>query len=203
MVCTRSWGSVAALNLNSEGERSALIVVDAQQGFTDPSWGERNNVECEARMSQLLVTWRRAGWPIVLVRHDSVSPSSPLRPGQPGNEFMPWVDGPHDLLVKKTVNSAFYGQPDLDSWLRGSGIGAVTICGITTNHCCETTARMAGNLGYDVTFVIDATFTFDRVGPDGVVLSADELARATAVNLAGEFAQVVTTESVLTEFADR
>ena len=41
----------------------------------------------------------------------------------------------------------------------------MTVCGITTNHYCETTARMAGNLGYDPAFVLDATRTFDRVGP--------------------------------------
>ena len=61
------------------------------------------------------------------------------------------------------------------------------MCGITTNHCCETTARVAGNLGYDVWFALDATHTFDRIGPDGVALTADALARATATNLHGEF----------------
>jgi nicotinamidase-related amidase len=60
---------------------------------------------------------------------------------------------------------------------------SVVICGITTNHCCETTARVAGNLGYDTSFVLDATFTFDRRGLDGTMISADELARVTAADL--------------------
>jgi nicotinamidase-related amidase len=51
---------------------------------------------------------------------------------------------------------------------------------------------MAGNLGYDVKLVLDATHTFDRGG-----LTADELARATAVNLDGEFATVVSTRDVV------
>ncbi len=78
-------------------------------------------------------------------------------------------------------------------------LGAATlyVCGITTNHCCETTARVGGNLGYDVLFALDATHTFDRAGPDGVVLSADELARATAASLHGEFAAVVSTQDLL------
>jgi nicotinamidase-related amidase len=177
--------------------RDALIVIDPQQGFSDASWGVRNNLECEANIRHLLTAWRQAEQPVVLVRHDSVSDTSPLRPGQAGNAFIAGIDGPHDLLVTKTVNSAFYGQPDLDTWLRASGIANVTICGITTNHCCETTARMAGNLGYAVSFVIDATHTFDRMGPDGQVVCADDLARVTAANLDGEFARVVSTRDVL------
>jgi nicotinamidase-related amidase len=56
---------------------------------------------------------------------------------------------------------------------------------------------MAGNLGYDVTFVIDATHTFDRTAPDGSVIPAEEIARVTAANLHGEFASVRTTSDVL------
>ena len=71
------------------------------------------------------------------------------------------------------------------------------MCGITTNHCCETTARMGDNLGHRVLFAIDATHTFDRTGPDGQLLTADELARVTAANLHGEFAEVVQTRDLL------
>ena len=46
-------------------------------------------------------------------------------------------------------------------------------------------------------FVLDATHTFDREGPDGVVVSADELARATAASLHGEFATVVNTADLV------
>jgi len=52
---------------------------------------------------------------------------------------------------------------------------------------------VGANLGYDVRFVLDATHTFDRTGPDGEVIDADTLARVTATNLHGEFADVVST----------
>lgn len=183
--------------------RPALLVIDAQRGFADPSWGPRDNPAAEANIVALIDAWRTAGDPIVLVRHDSAEPDSPLRPGQEGNDFIDGVDGPHDLLVTKTVNSAFLGAPALDDWLRAAGIDSVTICGITTNHCCETTARMAGNLGYDTVFVIDATHTFDRAARDGSVVPASELSRITGVNLDGEFARVRTTAEVLGERAPR
>jgi nicotinamidase-related amidase len=175
----------------------ALIVVDVQRAFDDAEyWGRRNNPDCERNVGLLIETWRAAGDPIVFVRHDSDEPDSPLRPDRPGNAFKDVVTGAPDLLVTKTVNSAFYGTPDLAEWLRSRSIGELTICGITTNHCCETTARMAGNLGFATRFVIDATHTFDMTGPDGEVVSADDLTRATAASLHGEFADVVRTRDL-------
>jgi nicotinamidase-related amidase len=178
---------------------TALIVVDVQQAFDDADfWGRRNNPACEANVAALIAEWRAQGRPLVFVRHDSDEEVSPLRPDEPGNAFKPEVSGEPDLLVTKQVNSAFYGEPDLDAWLRERGIGEFALCGITTNHCVETTARMGGNLGYDVLFVLDACATFDRTGPDGKLVTADELTRATAASLHEEFATVVNTRDLVT-----
>ena len=178
-------------------ERAALVVIDVQRGFDDPVWGPRDNPDCEANVATLIAAWRDREWPLVFVRHDSAEPGSPLAPGQRGNDFKDAVSGEPDLVVSKSVNSAFYGQPDLDAWLRANELDSLVVAGITTNHCCETTARMGGNLGYRVRFVIDATHTFDRTGPDGVPIPAAELARVTAANLDGEFATVVRTADLL------
>jgi len=178
-------------------DEAALVVIDVQRGFADPRWGRRNNPEMEANTSRLIEAWRARGAPIVFVKHDSTEPDSPLRPDRPGNALADIVSGEPDLIVTKSVNSAFYGQPDLDAWLKSNDIGAVVIAGIQTNFCCETTARMAGNLGYDTYFVIDATHTFDLTAPDGAVITADELTRVTAANLHGEFATVVATDDLL------
>jgi nicotinamidase-related amidase len=175
----------------------ALLVVDVQRGMEDPSWGPRNNPACEGNAAALIDAWRRRGEPLVFVRHDSRKPGSPLAPGRPGNAFKDVVTGEPDLLVTKRVNSSFLGDPPLDPWLRERGIDAIAICGIQTNMCCETTARMGGNLGYAVRFVLDATHTFDLRAPDGSTLDADLLARVTAANLDGEFAEVTTTAAVL------
>ena len=179
--------------------KNALIVIDMQQGFDDPRNGPRNNPACEDNVAALLERWRSTGQPVVLVRHDSVKSGSPLAPGQSGNSLKPGIEGQHDLFVTKTVNSAFYGTPDLDAWLKKESISDITICGIMTNFCCETTARMGGNLGYDVTFVLDATHTFDRVDIDGNVIPAELIARTTAANLHGEFATVRSTAEVLAD----
>lgn len=175
----------------------ALIVVDVQCGFEAPMWGRRNNRSCEENIAALVTVWRERDWPTVFVRHDSRTPAAPLAPGQPGNDFKSILDGKPDLLVAKEVNSAFYGQPDLHEWLTARRIRGVAICGITTNHCCETAARMAGNLGYETWFILDATHTFDRRDLAGEWVSADELTRVTATNLHGEFATVLQTAEVV------
>ena len=176
---------------------TALLVIDVQAGFDDPMWGPRNNPSSEDNVAKLIAAWRAADRPVVFVRHDSVTAGSPLLPGQPGNDLKPFIDGKPDLLVTKNVNSAFFGDPDLHGRLQDRGMTGVAISGIQTNYCCETTARMAGNLGYDTLFVLDATHTFDLPAHGGGTITADELARVTASNLQGEFADVVMTTDLL------
>ena len=173
--------------------KRALIVIDVQQGFANyDEPGERNNPNCEANIELLIAAWREANQPVVFVRHDSLLETSVLRPGQAGNDFKEVITGTPDLLVTKSVNSAFYGSPDLDAWLKANEIGAIAICGIQTNMCCDVTARMAGNLGYDVWFALDATHTFAKSFGD-LTLSAEQLSLATATNLDGDFAEVLAT----------
>ena len=177
----------------------ALIVIDVQQGFDDPVWGARNNPDCETNVRALLDGFRDAGEPIVLVRHDSTTPGSPLHPDGPGNAFKPILsDVEPALVVAKNVHSAFHGDVDLHAWLQERDIRDLVICGIQTNRCCETTARVGGDSGYDVQFVLDATHTFDEAAANGdETFSADVLSQVTAVNLHGHFAEVVTTREAL------
>lgn len=177
---------------------TALIVVDVQKGFDDHNhWGPRNNPDCEVNVQALIKAWRDQNWPIVFVKHNSSTPSSPLAAGSKGNEFKDVVSGKPDLLVTKDVHSAFYGDPDLDGWLKEHGISGVAICGIQTNMCCETTARMASDLGYDMLFVEDATHTFDIVTPTHKVYRAREVARYTALTLSADFGKVVRTSDLV------
>jgi nicotinamidase-related amidase len=192
-------GSTAEHAAPAVADDAVLIVIDVQKGFDDTEfWGKRNNPDAEANMAALVAAWERTGRPVVLVRHDSNRPS-PLYPGTPGNDFKDVVaEVEPTLLVVKQVNSAFYGTPDLHEWLTARGARQLVIIGIQTNMCNETTARMAGNLGYDVLFAIDAMHTFELAGPDGDVMTADELTRATATSLhGGRFAKIVYTDELL------
>lgn len=184
---------------------SALLVIDVQRGFDDSAfWGPRNNPAAEENIAALMDAWQESGRPVVIVRHASRTAGSVLAPDRPGHALKDFVEerAPRAALdITKSVNSAFYGTPDLAGWLTAQGVGQLVLAGIQTNMCVETTARMAGNLGYEVLVPLDATHTFDLAagaGPDAPRLTADQLATATAVNLqGGDFARIVTTASVV------
>jgi len=179
---------------------SALLIIDVQQGFNSPTWGEHNNLDAESNVARLLAAWRTAGNPIVHVQHLSTSPDSPLHPDRPGSALKPEV-APRDgePLVQKRVNSAFI-RTELEAHLREQGINALVIVGLTTNHCVSTTARMAGNLGFETVVVEDATAAFEQEGHDGRQYPADEVHAVSLANLHGEFATVMSTENVLSAF---
>ncbi|MBP2299531.1 cysteine hydrolase family protein [Azospirillum picis] len=179
---------------------AALLIIDLQRAIDDPRWsrdGARNNPQAEANVAALLAAWRRAGRPLVHVRHDSVNPESTYRPGTAGHAFkdeaMPL---PGEPVVGKTTNSAFIGT-GLDERLRSRGIGTLVIAGVITNNSVEATVRMAGNLGYDVRLVADACFTFARTDWSGRPRTAEEVHDLSLANLSGEYAAIVTTAEVL------
>jgi nicotinamidase-related amidase len=172
---------------------AALIVIDVQKGFDEPAWSGRNNPHAEENIGQLVAEWDRTRRPIVRVRHASKYQESTLYEDHPGHAYKQVVaDIKPALEVVKSVHSAFLGKPDLHKWLQAQGVGQVAIAGIATNWCCETTARFAGDLGYDVLFVLDATHTFDQ---DEV--SAIEITRVTKASLHGHFATVLSTADIL------
>lgn len=182
--------------------RAALLLIDVQKGFDSPLWGQRNNQNAEANITSLLQAWRKQGAPIIHVRHCSVSPQSPLHPDQPGNEFKegisPIADEPE---FKKTVNSAFIGT-GLEDYLKEQGLESLVIVGLTTDHCVSTSTRMAGNLGFDVTLISDATATFERKDIGGGHISAEDMHRVNLASLNGEFCEVKTTAQVLAQLIE-
>lgn len=178
---------------------AALLVIDVQQGLDDPKYGQRNNPEAERRIADLLAAWRGAGHPVIHVQHLSLEPNSPLRQDRPGHalkaEALPIAGEP---VFQKHVNSAFIGT-ELEAYLRKRGIESLVVTGLTTDHCVSTTVRMAGNLGFGVTLVEDATATFERHGPDGSHYSADLMHAAALASLHGEFATVRSAREVLAD----
>ena len=173
---------------------TALIPIDVQQAFDMEA---SSNPAMEANGLRLLAAWRAAGHPLIHVRHDSVQPGSPFRPGQPGNPLRPGFEPRGDEpLVSKSVNAAFIGT-DLDLRLRRLGVQQVVLFGMTTDMCVSTSARVAANLGYRTVVVGDATACFDLVDADGASVPASEIHRVHLATLHAEFGTVLTTGTVV------
>jgi nicotinamidase-related amidase len=174
-----------------------LIVIDVQQAFDEAGWGARNNPDAEERIAAAIAGWREHGAPVIHVRHRSADPGGSFIPGTPAFEFKPEAlprDG--EPVITKDVNSAFIGT-DLEERLRAAGTSTVALVGLTTDHCCSTTARMAGNLGFETWVLGDAMATFDRETPDGDLIAADIMHRTALASLHGEFAEVIATDAAL------
>jgi nicotinamidase-related amidase len=178
---------------NDSPSRPALIVIDVQRAFDEweAAGKRRNNPDALGRIVELLGAFRGSGMPIFHIRHQGTRPGSSFCPdgtGYPVKDEAREIEG--EPVIVKRVNSAFIGT-DLEDRLHAGDIRTLVICGATTNHCVETTTRMAGNLGFDARLVRDATWTFDRVGPAGDAHSAEEIHAMTLANLNGEFARIV------------
>ena len=167
-----------------------LLVIDVQQAMDDPARGERNNPDFERNLAAALEAWRQRGAPVVHVRHESTD-GGQFIPGTPAFEYKPEampVEGEPEIT--KNVNSAFIGT-DLEERLRRDGAEVVAVAGLTTNHCCSTTARMAANLGFETWILDDALAAYACEAPDGELIPAETMHRTELAALNGEFGEVM------------
>ncbi|WP_036997562.1 cysteine hydrolase family protein [Metapseudomonas resinovorans] len=174
----------------------ALLIIDQQQGIRRLD-KPRNNPGAETHMAALLAQWRKAGWPLVHIRHISREPNSVFAPGQSGALFQPeFTPLDHEQVLEKNVPDAFINS-GLEHWLRVRGIDALVIVGVASENSVEATARSAGNLGFTTRVVTDACYTFAKADFAGRPRSAEEVHDMAMANLQGEYAQVLLADELL------
>ncbi len=178
-------------------KKAALIVIDVQKSFlARPFWVEEETIEFKKAMLELVEGASQRSIPIVSIFHLNKSEGSPFNPASGLIETMDWLTYEPSETFYKTAHNAFT-DTGLDRWLKLRGIERLIISGIRTEQCCETTARIASDLGYEVDFVSEATQTFAMKAESGRVLSADDIKERTEIVLAGRFAKISTVKSVL------
>lgn len=179
-------------------ERTALLVIDMQGYFLDPS-SHASFPEAEEIMGNvisLVDSFRSSHRPIIFTWHAVRSDEDPgIMRGWWGDvpadkdplsriddRLQPEKDG---AIVRKTRYSAFI-RTELEGILRGLRADKVVITGVMTHLCCESTARDAFMRDLEVFFVMDATAT-----------DHEDLHMGSLRALADGFTIVVTTEEVL------
>lgn len=189
---------------------NALIVVDVQESFRRrPLWEAVSNPDIVSQVSRLVDAARKRGDLVVWVLHTEPGTGNVFDPAlgfiRPMEGLEPREDEP--VLVKTSINS--FTTTNLHQILTRRGVRRLTVCGLRTEQCCETTTRLAFDLGYEVDFVVDATATFPiphRDAPedrsvaelvaDPATMRAADVVERTAFVLDGRFATIRTVDEV-------
>ena len=165
--------------------RTALIVVDLQNGFMMPgvAFAEIPAArEIVPNVNRLAASLRAAGGSVVWIvttyepavdrewstyyrlstPANGAKRSAALTKGAKGHEIWPELEvKPGDPIVEKKRFSAFIqGSSELDKVLKARGIDNLLITGTVTGVCCESTARDAMMLNYAVTMVTDGNASY-------------------------------------------
>lgn len=154
----------------SAATKTALLLIDIQQGMFGPDEICHEPDALLARASDLLSRARAARVPVFHVQHSEEG--GPLAPSTTAWQIHPRVAPvASEPVTEKWAASSFY-KTDLDQKLRAAGIGRLVIAGLQTEFCIDTACRVAQSLGYAVTLAGDAHSTMDSP-----TLKADQIIR--------------------------
>lgn len=175
--------------------KRALLVIDVQnEYFAGGSLPITYPQDSLRRITDAMDGAAEAGIPIVIIQHGSDAPeATAFKKGTRGWQIRPEVDfRKRAVVIEKSLPGAFTGT-ELEDWLKQNGIDTLVICGYMTQMCCDTTARQAVHLGYQVEFLSDATGTLDLSNEAGSV-KAEELHRAILVTQQARFSRVLSVQ---------
>ncbi|WP_329556989.1 cysteine hydrolase family protein [Streptomyces sp. NBC_00696] len=188
----------------------ALIVIDVQESFrARPLWATISDPKIADQVNRLVRLARQAGDLVVWVLHSEPGSGDVFDPALGHVRLMDELErADGEPLLHKTSHNAFT-TTNLQQLLTEHGVRELTVCGIRTEQCVETTTRVGSDFGYQVTFVTDATATNPiphRDAPadqtvaellaDPRTLPADEVVRRTEYALAGRFATITTVDEL-------
>lgn len=178
--------------------RTSLINIDTQQSFLQKDfWQEEDLPAFQEAILRLIAGCEAHHVPVVDIFH--VADSGPFSLASGFVTPLPFLRHQAAATFHKHVHNAFT-DTGLDHWLRVRDINHLIICGIRTEQCCETTARVAADLGYRVTFVSEATLTFPMTH-NGITLDHATLRHRTETVLVDRFAAIKTVTQTLESLA--
>lgn len=179
---------------------SALLVIDVQDSFTaTPRWLKRNNPGFEANVARLIEAYRAAGLPVIYFLHSD--DDAHFERSSPYYKLMDFLAPRENEPVLHKITRNVFTSTELVPLLVARGVNRVVISGIQTEQCCETSTRVAADLGFDVDFVTEATLTFPIPrDEDGTVeLDTDAIVERTEYALRRRFARIANVDAIVSE----
>lgn len=189
----------------------AHIVIDVQESFRQlPIWAATSNPDVVEQVGRLVDGARAKGDLVIWILHTEEGGGTVFDPALGQVRLIEGLAAkPGEPVITKSSHNAFT-TTNLHQVLTSRGIREVTISGIRTEQCCETTARVASDLGFDVLFVTEATATHpiahwdapkdrsvaDLLADPRTLQPADLVAR-TEYALAGRFATISTIDEAV------
>lgn len=182
---------------------SALLVIDAQDSFKlGDRWNRRNNRDFERNVGRLVDIYREHRLPIIYVLH--TDDDAGFQKTSPHYKLMDFLSPKEsEPVVHKNTRNAFTST-GLSEMLMERGVRRVVITGIQMEQCCETSARVAADLGYAVDFVTEGTMTFPIPNHDkpGQELDIEAIRERTEYVLRGRFARIATVADIAKELKE-
>ena len=135
-----------------DGNKSALLVIDVQNGVVSNSWKRDDVVRNVAKMVEHA---RASDVPVIWIQHEAEDLPRDSEEWQLVPELVPAEGERH---VYKQYSDSF-AATDLSAMLDDLGVGHLVISGAQTNACVRATTYRAAGEGFDVTLVGDAHTT--------------------------------------------
>ncbi|WP_135077173.1 cysteine hydrolase family protein [Terasakiella sp. SH-1] len=177
-------------------EKTALVIVDAQQALYEPDMGALSNPDFEMQILDLLTLWRARHWPVFHVKHTSHEPASPYFSLSPSCEFIektaPVAGEP---VVGKEYASAFLNSA-LGSMLRMDGCEQLVICGAHTHKAVDATVRHASGLKFETYVVSDACAAADQTDLSGRLWNGEDVHLLALGVLNEDYAKVISMQDI-------
>ncbi len=176
---------------------TALLVIDIQNDYFPGGAMELEGADAAgAKAGAALDKFRKAGNPLIHVRHLSVRPgSSFFLPGTKGAEIHQAVkplEG--ETVIEKNFPNSFRNT-ELAALLQKQQIKNLVVAGMMTHMCVDASVRHAADLGYKITVLGDACATRAQ-SYGGEKISARQVHGAFLAALNGFYAKVVDTHEL-------
>jgi nicotinamidase-related amidase len=176
----------------------ALLILDIQNDYFPQGKMELvGSAEAAKNAAMVQRHFRDAGFPVIHVQHIALSPTATFfLPDTFGAEIHDSV-APFDgepLVVKHYPNA--FRETGLKKLLDDLVVTDLTVVGMMTHMCIDTTVRAASDMGFKVTLVGDACATKD-LEFNGTAVSAASVQAAHLAAIDGSFATVVSTVGLL------